>query len=152
MRTTTRTARLLICLACLLVFAGAVSAGEKKLMHCFYFTAIDKASDAEWEAFFKATDALPGKIPGLGHVWYGKLSRDLILLNTTDPEVRKKLAAGEAATGPVTRLVRQWGVCMEFADEAALKAYATNPAHKDWMDAYTKVRQPGTTTIDFLGK
>lgn len=151
MRISTGSARLLICVTCLLVFAGVVSAGEKKLMHCFYFTAIDKATDAEWEAFFKATDALPGKIPGLSRVWYGKLARDFTVFDT-DGETRKKLAAGEAATGPVTRLVRQWGACMEFADDAALKAYAVHPAHKEWADAYGKVRQPGTNTINFMGK
>lgn len=152
MRISIRTARLLIAIACLLVFTGVVSAGEKKLMHCFYFTAIDKATDAEWEAFFKATDALPSKIPGLSRVWYGKLSREAAVLGTTDPETRKKLAAGEAAIGPITRVVRQWGACMEFADEAALKAYAANPAHREWMDAYTKVRQYDTNTFDILGK
>jgi len=151
MRISTRTARLLISVACLVVSTGVVSAGEKKLMHCFYFTAVDKASDAEWEAFFKATDALPGKIPGLSRVWYGKLSRGVGVLGT-DRETSKKLAAGEAATGPVTRVVRQWGVCMEFADEAALKAYADNPAHKEWMDVYSKVRVYGTNTFDILGK
>lgn len=130
MRISLLASRIAIAIACLLLFTGVVSAGEKKLMHCFYFTAIETATDADWQAFFKATDELPGKMPGLSHVWYGKLAR--------------ALKVGEQ--------VRQWGVCMEFADDAALKAYAANPAHKVWFDAYSKVRQPGTTTVDFMGK
>ncbi len=133
------------------LLAGSGSAGEKKLMHCFYFTAVPAATEADWQAFYKATDALPGQIPGLSRVWYGKLARDLVVYNT-DAETRKKLAAGESATGPVTRLVRQHGVCMEFADAAALKAYAAHPAHEKWVEVYSKVREYGTTTMDFMGQ
>ena len=130
MRISFGVSRVVICAACLLLFASIVSAGEKKLMHCFYFTVVEGASDADWQAFFKATDELPGKIPGLSHVWYGKLARPL--------------RVGEQ--------VRQWGVCMEMADEAALQAYAAHPYHKEWEAAYFKVRQPGTTTVNFAGK
>ena len=140
-----------LCVAGLLLAISPAFAGEKKLMHCFYFTAIEGASDADWQAFFKATDELPGKIPGLSRVWYGKLPRPITLLST-DAETRKKLAAGEAASGPVTRVVRQWAVCMEFNDAAALKVYAGHPAHAAWELVYAKVRQPGTTTIDFMGQ
>ena len=57
--------RLLICLAVLLCAAGVSAAADGKLMHCFYFTAVEGATDADWQAFYKATDALPGKVPGL---------------------------------------------------------------------------------------
>ena len=138
--------------ACLLLFAGLVSAGEKKLMHCFYFSVAENATDADWQAFYKATDELPGKIPVVSRVWYGKLVRPMGILTTADAETRKKLMAEGAATGPVTRLVRQYGVCMEMADEAALKVYADHPYHKDWETAYFKVRQPGTNSMDFVGR
>jgi hypothetical protein len=121
-------------------------------MHCFAFTAIENASDADWQAFFRATDALPGKIPGLTKVWYGKLRSPLPQF-MPDAKARKELAGGaKSATGEVTRVQRQWGVCMEMNDEATLKAYAADPAHKEWMDAYSKVRVPGTTTFDILGR
>jgi antibiotic biosynthesis monooxygenase (ABM) superfamily enzyme len=110
------------------LFAGAMSAADGKLMHCFAFTAIESATPADWDAFYKATDALPGKIPGLMHVWVGKLSRPL--------------RAGDA--------VRQYGACMAFGDDAALKAYAASAAHKEWLATYEKVRVPGTTTYDIL--
>jgi len=144
--------RVAICVACLFLFAGIVSAGEKKLMHCFYFTAVESATDADWQAFFKATDELPNKIPGVSRVWYGKLSRPLTMLATADAETRKKLAADGTATGPITRVVRQFGVCMEMADEAALKTYGAHPYHQEWEAAYFKVRQYGTNTVDFMGK
>jgi len=136
----------------LLLAPGLMLAGEKKLMHCFVFTAVESASEADWQAFFKATDELPGKIPGLSRVWYGKLRMPLAIFGT-DAATRKKLAAGEKdVMGPVTRLMRQWGVCMEMNDEATLKAYADHPAHKAWEQVYFKVRQPGTTTFDILGQ
>jgi hypothetical protein len=130
MRISLLASRFAIAVAYLLLVTGVVSAGEKKLMHCFYFTAIETATDADWQAFFKATDELPGKIPGLSRVWYGKLARPMNVGNQ----------------------VRQWGVCMEFADQAALDAYAANPAHAAWSAAYSKVRVPGTTTVNFMGK
>ena len=130
MRISLTATRIVIAVACLLLLSGVATAGEKKLMHCFYFTVIDAATDADWQAFYKATDALPSKIPGVSQVWYGKLARPL--------------RVGEQT--------RQFGVCMEMADDAALKAYATAPYHKEWMDAYAKVRQPGTTTINFMGQ
>jgi hypothetical protein len=130
MRIPSLVSRIAIAVACLLLVTGVVSAGEKKLLHSFYFTAIEAATDADWQAFFRATDELPGKIPGLSHVWYGKLARPM----------------------KVGDQIRQWGVCMEFTDQAALDAYATNPAHDAWSAAYSKVRVPGTTTVNFMGK
>lgn len=122
--------RKLVCLTGLFLLAGVLSAGEKKLMHCFTFTVIEEATEADWQAFYKATDELPGKIPGLNKVWYGKL--------------RRPLRVGEAT--------RQFGVCMELDDEAALKVYADHPAHTDWVKVYSKVRVPRTTTFDILGQ
>jgi hypothetical protein len=110
--------------------AGALSAAEKKLMHCFAFTTIEQASAADWDAFRSATAELPKKIPGLTDVWYGKL--------------RSPMRTPNGA--------RSYGVCMEFKDEAALKTYADHEAHKQWQAAYEKVRQPGTTTFDILGE
>ncbi len=144
--------RNLILVLAVMMLATGLSAGEKKLVHCFYFTVVDAATPADWEAFAKATEALPGKIPGLVSVWQGKLARPLTLISV-DAEARKKLNAGEAkVAATATRTVRQHGVCMVFADEAALKAYAPHPAHKEWDAVYSKVRVAGTTTIDFMGQ
>jgi hypothetical protein len=135
-----------------LLLAAPAAAGEKKLMHCFAFTTIDAATDADWKAFQAATDELPGKIPGLSRVWHGKLRAPLSQY-TVDAGTRKKLGAGEKdVTGPVNRLVRSYGVCMEMADEATLKSYASHAAHAEWLKAYEKVRVAGTTTFDILGQ
>lgn len=121
--------------AALTVLSGPAAAGEKALMHCFAFTEIDGASDDDWKAFFKATDELPDKIDGLNKVWYGKLRRPLSQYNRDGKQS-----------------VRQWGVCMEMKDQAALTAYGEHDAHADWVKAYEKVRVAGTTTYDILGQ
>ena len=121
--------------AALTVLSTGAFAGEKKLMHCFAFTEIEGAAQADWDAFFKATDALPGKIPGFNKVWYGKLRRPLAQFNREGKQS-----------------IRQWGVCMEMDSEDTLKAYGEHAAHADWVKAYEKVRVPGTTTYDILGQ
>lgn len=142
--------KLIVCLAALALTAAAQ---DKKLMHCFAFTQIEAATPADWDAFAKATEKLPSEVPGLTKVWHGKLARPMALTTLdgqVDPEVRKKLMAGEAVTAQVKMVRRQYGVCMEFAGQDALKAYAKHPAHDTWMKTYEKVRVAGTTTIDIL--
>ena len=107
--------------------APAAEVSESKLMHCFAFTAIAEATEADWQAFNTATNELPSKIPGLNKVTYGKL---------LTPNV------GDAQ--------RDYGVCMEMTDEAARKAYGEHAAHAEWVEVYGKVRVPGTTTFDYL--
>ena len=105
-------------------------AGEKKLMHCFAFAPVESATAADWDAFYKASDQMPKKIPGVSRVWYGKLRSDLTVNNS----------------------VRKYGMCVEMRDEAALKAYADHPYHRQWVDVYSKVRVEGTTTFDIIGQ
>jgi hypothetical protein len=148
--------KLTTCLAGVLAaglwLAAPVSAGEKKLMHCFTFTAIEAATADEWKAFQQATDELPGKIPGLSRVWHGKL-RSPQTLFTVDAATRKKLGAGEKdVVGPVNRVTRQYGVCMEMSGLDILKTYASHPAHAEWVKVYEKVRVYGTTTFDIIGQ
>ncbi|MBI1786658.1 MAG: hypothetical protein HYR60_03780 [Acidobacteria bacterium] len=144
--------RLMTLFSAAALLAGSLSAGEKKMMHCFAFTVIDTATPAEWEAFEKATDALPDKIPGIGKVWHGKLRGPLAVFNP-DTETRKKIKPETTEVeGKFTRLRRQHGVCMEMSGEGTLKSYADHPYHKEWTDAYAKVRVAGTTTFDILGK
>ncbi len=96
-------------------------------MHCFAFTAIDEATEEDWQAFYAATDELPSQIPGLNRVTYGKL-----------------------LTPNVGGAERDFGVCMEMTDEEARRVYGEHPAHDAWVEAYSKVRVPGTTTFDYL--
>jgi hypothetical protein len=144
--------RISLSLAGLCLAAGSLAAAEPTVMHCFAFTPIKEATQADWDAFYKATDELPSKIKGIKRVWYGKLRAPLNQFNVTDAEARKKaLAEGKApAAGDITGLRREHGVCMEFADEAAWKAYDADPAHKAWVDVYSKVRVAGTTTYQIM--
>jgi hypothetical protein len=130
MRKLTHLTSLALCAAGLFLFSGTAPAGEKKLMHCFAFTPIESATVAQWRAFYEATDQLPKKVPGISHVWYGKL--------------RQPLNVGDN--------VHKYGVCMEMANEDALKTYAGHPFHKEWVDVYSKVRVEGSTTFDILGQ
>jgi hypothetical protein len=140
-----------LCLAGLLLSLSAAVGAENSLMHCFAFTPIESASQSEWDAFYKTTDALPGKIPGLKRVWYGKLARPLNWTNLGgDPENRKKIMAEGKGTSDVTFTRRQHGVCMEFESQKAFEAYGPHAAHKEWEGVYSKVRQPGTTTFQIL--
>ncbi len=138
-----------------LAVSGALQAGQKKVMHCFLFTPVEAATNADWTMFYEATDALPGKIPGLSRVWYGKLRSPMGVLSFTEQsaEAAKQIRGGaKTATGEVQRVVRSFGVCMEFNDLEALKAYSTDPAHAEWEKAYSKVREYGTTTFDLQGQ
>lgn len=136
-----------------MALALAAQAGEKGMMHCFAFTVIETATEAEWKAFEAATDQWPAKAPGvIEKVWHGKLRAPLNLF-VTDAETRKKVMAGEEkVTGPVTRLQRKHGVCMLMKDEGSLKQYTTNAFHKEWMAVYEKVRVAGTTTYDIMAQ
>ena len=130
--------------------AGSLAAAENTVMHCFAYTPIKEAAQSDWDAFYKATDELPSKVPGIKRVWYGKLARPLGLMTVGDAEARKKIAADGKGQAEVTALRREHGVCMEFADEAAFKAYGPHEGHKAWSAAYEKVRVPGTTTFQIL--
>lgn len=139
-------------LTILLLCSTFAFAGEKKLMHCFAFTTIDSATPEQWTAFQKATDELPSKIKTISRVWHGKLMRPLQQYQAADPDTAKNFGAQRSGTGNFNRLTRSYGVCMEFASEAALKAYVDDPGHKEWSAAYEKVRVAGTTTFDILGQ
>jgi len=137
--------------AALAMTAGLAAAAEKTMMHCFAFTPIETATEAEWKAFYAATDALPKNIPAIKMVWAGKLRAPLAQFSV-DAESRKKLAAGEKdVAAKANRVVRAYGACFAMEGGAeALKAYTANPYHKVWMAAYEKVRVAGTTTYDIL--
>jgi len=121
--------RILMLIAAATMLSAATASAADDLVHCFLFTAVDKAPEADWKAFFKATDAMPSKIPVVKHVWYSKLGRPMEINGAT----------------------RQWGVCMHLAGADARKAYAAAPYHAEWEAAYFKIREEGTSTFDLQG-
>lgn len=147
--------RWMIVLVAAILAPATAPAGEKKLMHCFAFGAIETASEADWRAFTIATQELPSQIPGLTRVWFGRLRRPIVLVAPANPGSNREILAsrlGDEVTTAVRRVEQRWGVCMEMADETTLKDYAKHPAHKAWVAVYEKVRQPGTTSFDILGQ
>jgi hypothetical protein len=136
------------------LFSFPAAAGEKQLMHCFAWTPVKEATAADWDAFYKASDLLPKKIKGIKRVWYGKLVSPLpqVALGKIDPEAFQKYRAGETVTSPIHAMPREYGMCMEMADENALKAYDQEPYHKIWTEAYAKIRVDGTTTFNIVGQ
>jgi len=147
-----RSSFLAVCAASLFL-TSAAHAGDKKLMHCFAWTSIKDASTADWDAFFKASDALPSKVKGITHIWYGKLASPLSQYNIdAKGDAQQKLRAGEATPVTAQRVPRDWGMCMEMAGPDTLKAYDTDQYHKTWTDAYAKIRVEGTTTFNILGQ
>ena len=150
--------KVLLALASLLISAGSLAAGDKSLMHCFAFTDVAEAAAADWKAWEEATEKLPKQIPGLMHVWYGKLSSPLgqVQVAAQQGEIDKptidKFRAGEVINAPIKRLVRQHGACFQFKDKAAFDAYSKSPVHDEWTKLYAKVRVDGTTTFQILGQ
>jgi hypothetical protein len=130
-----------------LAAAAPAQAADKGLMHCFAYTVIPEATDADWKAFYAATEAMPTKIKEVKQVWFGKLLRPLAQYRMSAAD-GKKFADGPKQTVEATRVQRTQGVCMLLESEAALKTYATNPYHKEWLATYEKVRVAGTTTYD----
>ena len=110
--------------------AASPAVTQKSLMHVFAYTPVKGATQADFDAFRKATADMVGKVPGLRKAWVGKL--------------RHPLKVGDDT--------REYGVAMEFDNEAALDAYAKHPAHDEWVKAYSRVRVEGTTTYDILGE
>ena len=143
-----------ITLAALILGSSLAQAGEKGMMHCFAFTPIKEATQADWDNFHKVTAQWPQKYNGIKMVWSGKLRAPLAQFNTTDPAARKKVAAGEkGVSAELTATRREYGACMWFTGgPEQLKEYTANPFHKEWMAAYEKVRVAGTTTYDIIGQ
>jgi hypothetical protein len=139
--------------AAMFLTSGLLTAGEKKMMHCFAFTPIETATEAEWKAFYEATDKWPKQFNQIHHVWYGKLRGPLTQFSV-DADTNKKLREGakDVAATKTNRVVRSYGVCMEMDGPDTLKAYTQQPFHKEWTAAYEKVRVAGTTTYDILGQ
>jgi antibiotic biosynthesis monooxygenase (ABM) superfamily enzyme len=105
---------------------GKTSAGKKTLIHVFAFKQVPGTTPAQMDEMWAATRKLAAESPEIKSIWMGKV------LNRGDQW--------------------QYGVVMEFDDQAALKKYAASPAHEEWLKTYTKVRVEGTNTLDIQGQ
>jgi hypothetical protein len=124
------------CLALLvagaLLFSSGVVLGQRRamakktLIHAFAFKQMEGATPQQMDQCWEATRKLASESPEIHNIWMGKV------LNRGDQW--------------------QYGVVMEFDNQAAVKKYAASKAHEAWSEAYSKVRVEGTNTLDIQGQ
>ena len=113
---------MLVCGALLVMCAGlvwgAASKTPKSVLHVVTVQWADGSTPAQQQAAVDGVRKMAAAIPGLTRVW----------LKTV------KAQGGANAV-----------IAMEFADEAAFKAYDDHPAHREWEKVYLPVRGRSTT-------
>jgi len=135
----------------LLFISISTFAAENTIMHCFAFTPRPEATEADFKAYYAATDQLKKSFKGISHVWHGKLRAPLSQIRLDADSSKNFSATNDKVEGATaTRVRREHGGCMEFKDAAAWAAYEKDPAHDVWIKVYNKVRVPGTTTYQIL--
>jgi antibiotic biosynthesis monooxygenase (ABM) superfamily enzyme len=105
----------------LLAFAATTASAQttpKSVIHVVTVKFKADATPAQIKAALDGVVALPAKYKGITHVW-----------------VKSIKVQGDKTHAFV----------MEFADEAALKAYADSPAQKEWYQTYLPIREQSTT-------
>lgn len=103
-----------------------MAASKKTLIHAFAFKQEAGTTPAQMDQLWEATRKLASESPEIRNIWMGKV------LNRGDQW--------------------QYGVVMEFENQAALKKYAASKAHEEWGNVYSKVRVEGTNTLDIQGQ
>ena len=107
--------------ASLLTFAATTGSAQTAPKSVIHVVTVKFKADAKPEQIKAALDgvlALPAKYKGITHVW-----------------VRSIKVQGDKTCAFV----------MEFADEAALKAYTDSPEQKEWYKLYLPIREESTT-------
>jgi len=105
----------------LLAFAATTASAQTAPKSVIHVVTVKFKADAKPEQIKAALDgvvALPSKYKGITHVW-----------------VKSIKVQGDKTHAFV----------MEFADEAALKAYTDSPAQKEWYTSYLPIRDESTT-------
>jgi len=106
----------------LLAFAATTTASAqttpKTVIHVVTVKFKAEATPAQIKAALDGVVALPSKYKGIKHVW-----------------VKSIKVQGDKTHAFV----------MEFADEAALKAYTDSAAQKEWYQVYLPIRDESTT-------
>lgn len=120
---------LLTLLASLLFVFGAAIAtaadtAPKSVVHVITVAWKDGTTPAQIQAALDGAKALPAAFPGITHVW----TKSIKVQNLDEAKVKKTHV-----------------IVMEFADEAAFKAYTDSPAQKEWYKVYQMIRQQSTT-------
>ena len=105
----------------------------KSIIHVVTLKYKDGTTDTQKKAVLDGIEKMSREIPGITHVW----------LKSTKVQggYPLKQSDGEYKVVPMTD-----AFVMEFKDEAAFKAYADHPAHKEWEKAYIEVRDRSVTS------
>jgi antibiotic biosynthesis monooxygenase (ABM) superfamily enzyme len=90
----------------------------KTVVHVVTVKWKDGTTPEQIKGALDGVQALPTAYPGIVHVWTRSI----------------KVQGGKANA-----------IVMEFADEAALKAYTDSPAQKEWYKTYLPIRGESTT-------
>ena len=96
----------------------------KSVIHVVTVAWKEGTTAAQITAALDGVKAMPAKYPGLKRVW----TRTVKIQNQKGAETK------------LTHVI-----AMEFADEAALKAYTDSPAQLDWYKLYQPIRLTSTT-------
>jgi uncharacterized protein (DUF1330 family) len=115
-------------LAATLLTIGATSLSAettpKSVIHMVTVKWKDGTTPEQIQAALDGVKALPAAFPGITHVWIKSI----------------KVQSAKGVEKPRTH-----AFVMEFADEAALKAYTDSPAQKEWYKTYLPIRDESTT-------
>ncbi|MFA6134866.1 MAG: Dabb family protein [Phycisphaerae bacterium] len=115
---------LLLAAALLPIGASAADTAPKSVIHVVTLKFKDDATPAQIQAALDGVKALPAAFPGITRVWV--------------KSIKVQNARG-------TEKKRTHALVMEFADEAAFKAYTDSPAQLAWYKVYLPVRDQSTT-------
>lgn len=111
-------------LACGTVSASAADSAPKSVIHVVTVAWKEGTTDKQIEAALAGVQKLPSQYKGLTRVWTKTM----------------KVQNLEEAKNKKTHVF-----VMEFADEAAFKAYTDSPAQLEWYKVYTPIREQSTT-------
>lgn len=103
---------------------ASADTAPKSVIHVITLKWNDAATPAQIQAALDGIKALPAAYPGITHVWV--------------KAIKVQNAKGIAKA-------RTHAMVMEFADEAALKAYTDSPAQKEWYKLSLPLRDESTT-------
>lgn len=106
------------------VTATAADTAPKSVIHVVTVKFKDSATPEQIQAVLDGVKALPAAYPGLTRVWVKSI---------------------KVQNAPGTEKNRTHAFVMEFADEAAFKAYTDSPAQLEWYKVYVPVRDQSTT-------
>lgn len=107
-----------------LIATSALAEAPKTVIHFITVAFKADATPAQIQAALDGAQQLPSQYKGILRVW----TKSLKVQNLTEAKIKKTNV-----------------IAIEFADEAALKAYTDSDAQKNWYKVYLPIREQSTT-------